>query len=59
MWSFNLALVFVIMTVVGGLRSRAGVVIGSAFFALLRLPARASSPCLEDGIGHDPRRPTT
>ena len=35
MWNFNLALVFVIMTVVGGLRSRAGVVIGSAFFALL------------------------
>ena len=34
-WSFNLALIFVIMTVVGGLRSRAGVVIGSAFFALL------------------------
>lgn len=34
-WSFNLALVFVIMTVVGGLRSRAGVVIGGAFFALL------------------------
>jgi branched-chain amino acid transport system permease protein len=34
-WSFNLALIFVIMTVVGGLRSRAGVVIGSAFFALI------------------------
>ncbi|MBA3302985.1 MAG: branched-chain amino acid ABC transporter permease [Actinomycetota bacterium] len=34
-WNFNLALVFVIMTVVGGLRSRVGVVIGSAFFALL------------------------
>lgn len=34
-WSFNLALVFVIMTVVGGLRNRVGVVIGSAFFALL------------------------
>ena len=29
------SLVFVIMTVVGGLRSRAGVVIGGAFFALL------------------------
>ncbi|HEV3474064.1 MAG TPA: hypothetical protein VG602_01705, partial [Actinomycetota bacterium] len=28
------ALVFVIMTVVGGLRSRAGVVVGSAFFSL-------------------------
>jgi branched-chain amino acid transport system permease protein len=34
-WNFRLALIFVIMTVVGGLRSRAGVVIGSAFFALL------------------------
>ena len=34
-FDFRLALVFVIMTVVGGLRSRTGVVIGSAFFALL------------------------
>ena len=34
-YDFRLALVFVIMTVVGGLRSRPGVVIGSAFFALL------------------------
>jgi branched-chain amino acid transport system permease protein len=34
-WNFNLALVFVIMTVVGGLRSRTGLVIGGAFFALL------------------------
>ncbi len=34
-WDFNLALIFVIMTVVGGLRSRVGVVIGSAFFALI------------------------
>jgi branched-chain amino acid transport system permease protein len=34
-WDFNLALVFVIMTVVGGLRSRTGLVIGGAFFALL------------------------
>jgi branched-chain amino acid transport system permease protein len=34
-WNFNLALIFVIMTVVGGLRSRPGVVIGSAFFALI------------------------
>jgi branched-chain amino acid transport system permease protein len=33
-FTFQLALVFVIMTVVGGLRSRAGVVIGSAFFSL-------------------------
>ncbi len=31
---FQLALVFVIMTVVGGLRSRAGVVVASAFFSL-------------------------
>jgi len=34
-WNFNLALVFVIMTVVGGLRSRTGVIIGSAFFGLI------------------------
>lgn len=34
-WSFNLSLVFVIMTVIGGLRSRPGLVIGGAFFALM------------------------
>jgi branched-chain amino acid transport system permease protein len=34
-FDFRLALVFIIMTVVGGLRSRAGVVIGSALFAML------------------------
>jgi branched-chain amino acid transport system permease protein len=34
-YNFRLALVFVIMTVVGGLRSRSGVIVGSAFFALL------------------------
>ena len=34
LFDFQLALVFVIMTVVGGLRNRAGVVVGSAFFAL-------------------------
>ncbi|MDP3970044.1 MAG: branched-chain amino acid ABC transporter permease [Nocardioides sp.] len=34
-FGFQLALLFVLMTVVGGLRSRSGVVIGSAFFALL------------------------
>ncbi|MGH9000520.1 MAG: branched-chain amino acid ABC transporter permease [Acidimicrobiia bacterium] len=33
-FQFQLALLFVIMTVVGGLRSRAGVVVGSAFFSL-------------------------
>ena len=42
-WSFNLALVFVIMTVVGGLRSRPGVVLGGAFFALM--------PYLVDKLG--------
>lgn len=35
LFDFRLALVFVIMTVVGGLRSRTGVVIGSAFFSLI------------------------
>lgn len=34
-FNFQLALIFVLMTVVGGLRDRVGVVIGSAFFALL------------------------
>jgi branched-chain amino acid transport system permease protein len=33
-FTFQLALLFVIMTVVGGLRSRAGVVVGSVFFSL-------------------------
>ena len=33
-FTFRLALVFVIMTVVGGLRSRTGVVVGSVFFSL-------------------------
>src|SRR5207237_1281356 len=33
-FTFQLAVVFVMMTVVGGLRSRAGVVVGSVFFSL-------------------------
>lgn len=39
-FSFQLALVFVLMTVVGGLRNRTGIIIGSAFFALLDLLIR-------------------
>ncbi len=35
-FDFRLALVFIMMTVIGGLRNRAGVVAGAAFFALLR-----------------------
>jgi branched-chain amino acid transport system permease protein len=35
-FDFQLALVFILMTVVGGLRNRIGVVLGAAFFALLR-----------------------
>ncbi|MGQ0431218.1 MAG: branched-chain amino acid ABC transporter permease [Microthrixaceae bacterium] len=35
-FDFRLALVFIMMTVIGGLRNRAGVIVGSAFFALLR-----------------------
>lgn len=35
-FSFQLALLFVLMTVVGGLRSRTGIIIGSALFALLK-----------------------
>ncbi|HVT64789.1 MAG TPA: branched-chain amino acid ABC transporter permease [Mycobacteriales bacterium] len=34
-YSFNLAILFVLMTVVGGVGSRAGVIVGSIFFALL------------------------
>ncbi|HVV75783.1 MAG TPA: branched-chain amino acid ABC transporter permease [Mycobacteriales bacterium] len=34
-YSFNLAILFVLMTVVGGAGSRAGVIVGSVFFALL------------------------
>lgn len=34
-FDFRQALVFVMMTVIGGLRNRAGVVVGSVFFALL------------------------
>lgn len=34
-FNFQLALLFVLMTVVGGLRNRAGVVLGSVFFAFL------------------------
>jgi len=55
-WSFNLALVFVIMTVVGGLRSRTGVVIGSAFFALLGYLLEKFS-FLQDGINAIPGAP--
>jgi branched-chain amino acid transport system permease protein len=35
-FDFQLALVFILMTVVGGLRNRIGVVLGAVFFALLR-----------------------
>jgi len=36
-FDFPLALLFVLMTVVGGLRNRTGIVIGSALFALLKV----------------------
>jgi branched-chain amino acid transport system permease protein len=55
-WSFNLALIFVIMTVVGGLRSRVGVVIGSAFFALLGYLLERFS-FLQDGLNAIPGAP--
>lgn len=35
-FNFQLALIFVLMTVIGGLRNRLGVVIGSAFFATMQ-----------------------
>ena len=52
------SLVFVIMTVVGGLRSRAGVVIGAAFFALLPLPAREVPRSSRICSPRSPVRPT-
>ena len=36
-FNFQLALLFVLMTVVGGLRSRTGIVIGASLFALLKM----------------------
>ncbi|MEX2659374.1 MAG: branched-chain amino acid ABC transporter permease, partial [Acidimicrobiales bacterium] len=39
-FSFQLALLFVIMTVVGGLRSRVGIIIGSSLFAMLTFLVR-------------------
>jgi branched-chain amino acid transport system permease protein len=36
-FNFQLALLFVLMTVVGGLRSRTGIIIGATFFALLKM----------------------
>jgi branched-chain amino acid transport system permease protein len=65
-YSFNLAIIFVLMTVVGGAGSRAGVIIGSIFFALLNsllptlrpfvwfaqlFPTQASSNILQFGPG--------
>jgi branched-chain amino acid transport system permease protein len=55
-WDFRLALIFVIMTVVGGLRSRAGVVIGSAFFALIGYLLDKFS-FLQDGLNAIPGAP--
>ncbi|WP_435743320.1 branched-chain amino acid ABC transporter permease [Nocardioides sp. SYSU DS0663] len=46
-FDFRLALLFVLMTVVGGLRDRVGVVIGSVFFALLEEGALVSMFGLE------------
>lgn len=39
-FSFQLALLFVIMTVVGGLRSRVGIIIGSSLFAMVTFLVR-------------------
>lgn len=55
-WNFRLALIFVIMTVVGGLRSRAGVIIGSAFFALIGYLLE-KFPALQDGLNAIPGAP--
>jgi len=53
-FDFNLALVFVLMTTIGGLRNRVGVVLGSAFFAFLRNGYLVEKLRLEDGIGPIP-----
>ncbi|MFP5321033.1 MAG: branched-chain amino acid ABC transporter permease [Acidimicrobiia bacterium] len=50
-FDFNLALVFVLMTTIGGLRNRVGVVLGSAFFAFLRNGYLVEKLKLEEGIG--------
>jgi branched-chain amino acid transport system permease protein len=54
-FNFRLALIFVLMTVIGGLRNRAGVVIGSAFFATLQggglMSLFGGEGILEDLIG--------
>jgi branched-chain amino acid transport system permease protein len=55
-FNFQLALVFIIMTVVGGLRSRSGVVIGCAFFALLSYVIEKVH--LESALKHLPVVPT-
>ena len=46
-FDFRLALLFVLMTVVGGLRNRVGVVLGAVFFALLEEGALVSMFHLE------------
>jgi len=53
-FDFNLALVFVLMTTIGGLRNRVGVVLGSAFFAFLRNGYLVEKLRLEEGIGPIP-----
>lgn len=53
-FDFNLALVFVLMTTVGGLRDRTGVILGSVFFALLRNGYLVEKLRLEEGIGPVP-----
>ena len=53
-FDFNLALVFVLMTTIGGLRNRLGVVLGSAFFAFLRNGYLVEKLKLEEGIGPIP-----
>lgn len=53
-FDFNLALVFVLMTTVGGLRNRVGVVLGSLFFAFLRNGYLVEKLRLDEGIGPIP-----
>ena len=57
-FGFNLALVFIMMTVIGGLRNRIGVVVGSAFFALLRNGKLLAVLGVENVFRDDPIRLT-
>jgi branched-chain amino acid transport system permease protein len=57
-FNFQLALIFIIMTVVGGLKSRPGIVIGSAMFALIGYLIE-NIPGVQSGLNALPGPPLT